>query len=340
MEFDELRQLYQHFLGIKSTDSINSPKRIFLFGEENPSWEGTAYYKKFILKNGRPIIYFIEKHTRPFYWGSDEWRVTINVDRAITKFICDLESHFNGYDYDSVELALKTSAPIIADYICKRKYKGYIGVEVLHVTLSFEINQIYMTLEQNELCEEIADRIAGVLVDMYYHLIEEAKTLSIDSERLVKLGKANGLIEKIILTAGTLAVRYIAKAVVKSIGSDISFNDNDAIANIWNGEDMNVFENIGAFDGECGESFMEDSSDLANGLSYDDSYDIGSQNISFGANGDSYLQKQLDKAYDNVEYYTKQLRRDNISTQYRVDCQFKLREALEDVKKYTKELTK
>lgn len=340
MDYDELCQVYQHFLDIKSTDSINSPKRIFLFGEENPSWEGTAYYKKYILKNGRPIIYFIDKHTRPFFWGSDKWKVTINVDRAITKFICDLESNLSGYDYDSVELALKTSTPIIADYICKRKYKGYIGVDILHVVLSHEINQISMTLEQNELCEEIADRIAGVLVDMYYHLIDEAKVLSIDKDRLVKLGKANGLIEKIILTAGTLAVRYVAKAVVKSIGSDISFNDSSDIASIWNGEDMNVLENIGAFDADCGECFMEEGSDLASGLSYDNSYETGSPNIAFGANNDSYLQKQLNKAYDNVEYYTKQLRRDNISTQYRIDCQFKLSEALEDVKKYTKELKK
>ncbi len=64
--------------------------------------------------------------------------------------------------------------------------------------------------------------------------------------------------------------------------------------------------------------------------------DENSYNVSFGANNENELenlQKKLEKAQENINYYNKQLNRTDISKTYENNCTFKLEQAINELNK-------
>ena len=154
-------------------------------------------------------------------------------------------------------------------------------------------------------------------------LMKEATNLKIDFDKLRKREALlkNAEIPKWLITAATIGGVVLIKLAIKSIAnSDIDIDVPD-----FDGD--TDFTSIDIDTGEICSSFDGYSSD-SNGY-----------NISFGANQDS-IQRELRAANNDINYYTKELGRQNITDVYRNSCQFKLDQAIKKAAELAKELDK
>ena len=93
------------------------------------------------------------------------------------------------------------------------------------------------------------------------------------------------------------------------------------------------------FDGDADVTSIDiDTGEICN--TYDGySNDGNGYNISFGASQES-IQRDLRAANNDIDYYTKQLGRSNISDVYRDNCKFKLDQAIKKAAELAKKLDK
>lgn len=154
-------------------------------------------------------------------------------------------------------------------------------------------------------------------------LMKEAINLKIDFDKLKKREALlkNTEIPKWLIVAATIGGVVLIKLAVKSIANsdiDIDVPDSDGDSDVTS-IDIDAGEICSAYDGYSGDS---------NGY-----------NISFGA-GQESIQRDLKTANNDIDYYTKQLGRSNITEVYRNNCQFKLDQAIKKASELAKELDK
>lgn len=154
-------------------------------------------------------------------------------------------------------------------------------------------------------------------------LMKEAGNLIIDFKKLKKREALlkNTEIPKWLVTAAAIGGAVLIKLAVKSIANsaiDIALPD---------------------FDGDPDVTSIDiDTGDICSNY---DGYtsDINGYNISFGASQES-IQRDLRAANNDIDYYTKQLGRPNITDVYRNNCQFKLEQTVKKASELAKELDK
>ena len=154
-------------------------------------------------------------------------------------------------------------------------------------------------------------------------LMKEATNLKIDFDKLRKKEALlkNTEIPKWLIAAAAIGGVVLIKLAVKSIAnSDIDIDVPD-----FDGD-----TDVTSIDIDTGEICSTNDGYSADGNGY---------NISFGASQES-IQRDLRAANKDIDYYTKQLGRSNITDVYRDNCQFKLDQAIKKAAELAKELDK
>lgn len=154
-------------------------------------------------------------------------------------------------------------------------------------------------------------------------LMKEATNLKINFDKLRKREALlkNTEIPKWLIAAAAIGGVVLIKLAVKSIANsdiDIDVPDFDGDADVTS-IDIDTGEICCTYDGY--------------------SSDGNGYNISFGASQES-IQRDLRAANNDIDYYTKQLGRSNITDVYRDNCQFKLDQAIKKAAELAKELDK
>lgn len=316
------------------------------FGAFSNEWE---IIKKFPFPGLEMIRYYKRKDWRPFslnqwiftiYMGRQERVIMDELDSLYLEFTDEsLRKTFNKHQYVYKAFYDETS-PIRA--VCLTKRKGFSEDEA-YLYLNIESNELTLK-EERDATSKIMEFFSGFLNNL-----RSIRNFGYPSEFLVlsDYGKSNinweiqkvqsqidaqknkqnhtpsntnnSNIGKYIAIAGVLGLKFAAKSIGAELDLPLPMDNSDI-----SDSNVDLDLNVEGDDGYTPEVYANLE---------------GQYNVSFGSNIDS-LERDLKMANNNIDYYSEQLARTDITDTYRKNCKFKLDQAIKKVAELAEKIEK
>lgn len=316
------------------------------FGSFSNEWE---IIKEYPFPGLEKIRYYKRKAWRPF--SLNQWVFTIYMSRQEQEIMDELASLYLEFTDESLRKTFNKhpyvykafydeTSPIRA--LSLRKDKGF-SVDEAYLCLNIESNELSLE-EERDATLRIMEFFSGFLKNLssirnfgypldFLVLSDYGKDkINFEIKKLqgqinAKKNKQNQTpsntnnsnIGKYIAIAGVLGLKFAAKSIGAELDLPLPMDNSDI-----SDSNVDLDLNVEGDDGYTPEVYANLE---------------GQYNVSFGSNIDS-LERDLKMANNNIDYYSEQLARTDITDTYRKNCKFKLDQAIKKVAELAEKIEK